>query len=373
MAKSFEELESLQTPGNQKKRQAVDSLRGYAYQFYQTLIAWITLKENEILLLEVAEDFAVVARDALKATQVKDTAGSGSVTLKTKSVADTIKALWDFQQVNPDRNVYITYLTTSKIGKETGLTFPGNHKGLTYWRVAAREGTDVEPIRRILSKLKLPQEVIDFIKAATPDELRDVILRRINWVCGEKDIEGLEKTIRDHLIYFGDERGFTPTDSEKARDSLIVAILKKIVQESNRQLSRADFLRIFEKAVSISIPVTQIREFAKMLATAQGSSVGTISAAELVLDATLIPLPPRTVKRNCLVEELVSDMGQSGAMWLHGSSGTGKTVLAQFIARKSKYDWLLIQLRDCASASVLGSHLCRVLQTLQSSRIGGII
>ncbi len=368
-----EEIGNLQIPDDQAKRQAVASLRGYIYQIYQSLNAWMRLEEDEILLLEVAEDFAVIAKNALKVTQVKDTAGSGSVTLNTKSVADTIKSLWEFQQANSNRNVYMTFLTTAEIGKERGLTFPDNHSGLAYWRVAAREGTDIEPIRQVLLKLKLPQEAIDFIRDATPDDLRERILRKIDWVCGEKDIGALEQAINERLIYFGTKKSCTPTDSAKARDSLIVAILRKVVQKSNRQLSRADFLRIFEKATSISLPVSQVREFIKIMAANQGPSVGTISAAELVLDATLMPLPPRTVDRHSLVEELVSDMGQSGAMWLHGSSGTGKTILAQFIARQSKYNWLLIQLRDCPSASALDSHLCRVLQTLQLSRIGGVI
>ena len=368
-----EEIRNLQIPDDEIGRQAVNSLRGYVYQIYQTLNAWLTLKEDEVLLLEVAEDFAVIAKNALKATQVKDTAGSGSVTLKTESVSKTIKSLWEFQQANPDRNVYITYLTTSKIGKEKGLSFPDNHSGLTYWRVAAREGTDIEPLRQALLGIDLPPKVIDFIKGSTSDELRERILRRIDWVCGEQDIEALDKTISDRLVYFGDQKGCAPTDSEKARDSLIAAILKKIVQESGRQLLKADFLRIFEKAVSISLPMSQLREImGSRLAANQGASVGTVSAADLVLNAAQVPLPPRTVNRRSLVEELISDMGQSGSLWLHGSSGTGKTVLAQFIARQSRYDWLLVQLRDC-SASEIEFRLCRILQPLQSRRIGGVI
>jgi len=367
-----EEIGNLQTPDDQAKRQAVDSIRGYLYQIYQTLNAWITLKEDDILLLEVAEDFAVIAEGALSLTQVKDTAGSGSVTLKTKSVADTIKSLWEFQQANPERKVCITYLTTAKIGKETGLTFPDNHTGLAYWRVAAREGADIEPLRQVLLTLDLPSQIIDFIDGATPDELRDVILRQIKWGCDEKNIEGLEKTILERLIYFGNDKGCSPTDSEKARDSLIYAILEKIVQGSNRQLTRGDLLCIFEKATTISIPISQMREFTRILAANQGSSVGMIPVAGLVQNAAQMSLPPRVLNRRSLVEELVSDMGQSGAIWLHGSSGTGKTVLVQFIGLQSKYNWLYIQLRDC-SASELEFRLCRILQTLQSSRIGGVI
>ncbi len=60
MSNKFEELEGLGVPDEQIGRQAVDCLRGYIYQIYQSLTEWIKLKENEILLLEVAEDFAVI-------------------------------------------------------------------------------------------------------------------------------------------------------------------------------------------------------------------------------------------------------------------------------------------------------------------------
>jgi len=49
-----EEIGKLQIPDDEIGRQAVDSLCGYVYQIYQTLNAWLILKENEILLLEVA-------------------------------------------------------------------------------------------------------------------------------------------------------------------------------------------------------------------------------------------------------------------------------------------------------------------------------
>lgn len=366
-------FDTLQMPDDQIKRQAISSLRGYIYQIYQSLNAWITIEEDQILLLEVAEDFAVLAKNALKGVQVKDTASTGSVTLKTDSVADTIKSLWQFQQANTDKDVSITYLTTSEIGKEQKTTFPDNQNGLTYWRIAAREGADVEPIRQVLSELGLPSELLDFINTATPDELREKILRKITWACGEKDIETLRQTILDRLVYFGNRLGFTATDSEKAHDLLVVEILEKIIDETSRQLSKADLLRFFEKAVSVSMPTSAVRELLKGAMSLGSDSTGSsISATDIVIHASRIPLSPRLVNRQRLVDDLVNGMVQSGTLWLHGSSGTGKTVLAQFIARRSKYDWLVLQLRDCP-ASEIDFRLCRALQVLRSGNIGGII
>ena len=41
------------------RRQASDSIRGYVYQIYQSVFAWITLKNLQALVLEGAEDFDV--------------------------------------------------------------------------------------------------------------------------------------------------------------------------------------------------------------------------------------------------------------------------------------------------------------------------
>ncbi len=48
-------------------RQAIASLRGYAYQLYVSVLAWIGLSDGEVIHLEVAEDYAVATRNALEA------------------------------------------------------------------------------------------------------------------------------------------------------------------------------------------------------------------------------------------------------------------------------------------------------------------
>ena len=43
-------------PQGDVARQAVAALRGYAFQLYGSVLAWLELKEGEDLFLEVAED-----------------------------------------------------------------------------------------------------------------------------------------------------------------------------------------------------------------------------------------------------------------------------------------------------------------------------
>ena len=57
-------------------RDATDSIRGYVYQAYQSVLAWMRLDEHEILILEGAEDFDIHRGRSVTTTQVKDVAGS---------------------------------------------------------------------------------------------------------------------------------------------------------------------------------------------------------------------------------------------------------------------------------------------------------
>jgi hypothetical protein len=59
------------TPDN-AARQAINALAGYAYQLYQTLLAWVDLQPEQLLFVEVAEDYAVATATTLDAAQIRD-------------------------------------------------------------------------------------------------------------------------------------------------------------------------------------------------------------------------------------------------------------------------------------------------------------
>jgi hypothetical protein len=105
-------------PQGDVARQAVAALRGYAFQLYGSVLAWLELKDGEDLFLEVAEDYAVVAQDALKAVQAKETLASGAVTLNTAGIKEAINSFVDLSNRNPARTVSLRYFTTSPIGLE---------------------------------------------------------------------------------------------------------------------------------------------------------------------------------------------------------------------------------------------------------------
>jgi hypothetical protein len=193
------------------------------------------------------------------------------------------------------------------------------------------------------------------------------------WVCGAQDFTGLSQTILDQLVCIGENLQLTPLDSERAIDSLVTEVLKTTVQSENRTLNRADFLRVFVNASSVSVSASSMRKHVEAMSGIVGKFSGDmVSAPGSAMAVSEIPLPARTIKRKNLVSELLLGMGQAGTLWLYGSSGVGKTVLSQLIARRSQRDWLLIELRDCP-ARQLDFRLRKTIESLGRNRIGGVI
>lgn len=124
------------------RRQATDTIRGYEYQIWQSVFRWVTLKPNEILFLEKAEDFDVTSDGEAETTQVKDTMRSGNVTLNSPSVLDAISNFWRHQKQNPNYFIRFRLLTTSARGLEQSNPFSGV-KGLDYWDRCKGDASDL--------------------------------------------------------------------------------------------------------------------------------------------------------------------------------------------------------------------------------------
>ena len=68
-----------------------------------------------------------------------------------RQAVDSLKGY--IYQIYQSKEIHCQYLTTSEIGKEKGILFPNEQPGLLFWRTAAREGSDLEPLRKALQFL----------------------------------------------------------------------------------------------------------------------------------------------------------------------------------------------------------------------------
>ncbi|MDW5317459.1 hypothetical protein [Rhizobium sp. PL01] len=318
-------------------RQAVESLRGYIYQIYASALAWVSLQDDALLHLELAEDYSVAVDDLLNARQVKAT--SEPMTLNTPSVAQTIDALFDLQDRNQGRVVNIQYLTTSEVGLERRLEDRINGaSGLSYWNLAAL-GAPLEPLRKRLLSLQIDARARTFISGASEEELRRVLLSRIEWRCGEPSLDGLREQLEDLIVAWCDRRNQSSSNAGSIVSRMLQRVLEVIVSK-DRLLRRADLIRLFDETTSVSVPREIFDQ--KLAALSEKSRRVEASAA---IEPLSLPIISQLAPRRQLVKACQNALIEFGVIWLHAGAGYGKTTIAGMAAAEGSSDWQVARFR----------------------------
>jgi hypothetical protein len=354
-----------------KQRQATASIRGYVYQAYQSVLAWMRLGEQDILFLEGAEDFDVHSADGVTATQVKDTAGSGTITLRSGDAVAAINNLWRHKQNNLDKTISLRFLTTASPGRERGDMF-GGIPGIEYWSLAkVVDELPLEPLTSFLLSLELEPSLTDFLRLSDDHTIRQELICRLDWDTGYKPIEGLVADIKDRLVFFGARRGIDSYQSEKVLDTLLRKVVDLLSSNTERRLIYADFIREFEQAtmelVSREEAVTLRHALNHLGQLAQGattSMLADLSGAPQVLGSSM-PLIEGAAFRTDLVLELVDVLRHHRVLFLRGSTGLGKTSLAQLLVGHMGGEWVWAGFRGRGPRQI-ADHLKRAAFELQT-------
>jgi hypothetical protein len=246
---------SSNVPQGDPAGQAVDSLRGYAYQIYASALAWLNLGGNEALYLEVAQDYAIAVKQALEAIQVKDT--QTKITINSASIRRAISDFVDLVKRNPGRRVVLRFLTTSNLGTEQkAKDRAAGEPTLKYWDKAAGDA-DIGPLRKVLEQLDLSPAAKAYIKKRTDEQLRSDLLRRISWDCGAPGFGQIKEHFEERVVTFAKESfGVPPSEAKRLASTLLHHVLERAVERapSKRKLTRAALLQLVENATHISIP-----------------------------------------------------------------------------------------------------------------------
>jgi hypothetical protein len=362
-------------PQGDPGRQAVAALKGYAFQLYGSVLAWLELKEGEDLFLEVAEDYAVVAQAVLRAVQAKETRASGAVTLNTAGVREAINSFVDLSHLNPERTVSLRYFTTSPIGleREVADRIEGM-PGLEYWGSVAR-GADLAPLRARLLRLELKEQTRAYIEGLDDQGLRDKLVRRITWDCGQGGLDNLEWEIEAKLLRLVlPGIRIEPDQVGRVTSALVEQTLRTAVSMPPRRLSTADLLRSIKGVTHTPILSSDLSTLVSML-TRQGGGTHQLSVmprSPWLFAVDELPLPARLVPRHALVDSVRGTLSAHGLGILTGSTGLGKTIIARFAAAEEGGNWRVADLRDLSGVGV-ADRLTAVLASLSDIDAGGII
>jgi tetratricopeptide (TPR) repeat protein len=349
MNSSFSSGQRLAPSGN-PKRQAVDALRGYAYQLYVSALAWVRLTEKERLYLEVAEDYALVAQDSLEGVQVKDTAGSGAVTINNQDVLDTLDNFVDLVERNPQFNVSMRFLSTAPIGMEKQTTHRVDGRAvLAYWPEAARNA-DVKPLRDAILKAAITPRVRTFIDSRNDEELRRDLLKPICWDCGQPILLEVKDELSSALTWYANNSlRLPPSDSAylpaEVMDHLLETVLKPNPQD--RYLDAVTLLRLCEAVGTVTL--SRSNHDALMEQAMRGSHANRLPMnrmPRLLENEESIPMPTLLLPRPAALQKAVAGLSEKSVVFLCAGTGMGKTVIARMAARAHGGDWKVVDLRN---------------------------
>ena len=331
------------------KRQAHASIKGYHYQILHSVEAWLGLAKDEILYLEGAEDFDKVSGDAATATQVKHT--RGNITLRSQQVIDGINNYWELRTNNPDRRVKFRLLTKSKIGKEQDTPLGMDKPGLEVWSRCFGDEAAIEKISNFLqTDGKISEEVNDFLKASSPQEIYEQLIEPIAWETDSKSISYVEQSIREHLIHHGDRYSISPPDAEKVVASLITEAWRAASDEENCELTRKRFLEIFAENTRVSVPMqdTQNQQpinLKILLDSIKEALLGDLPDINIAFQSkfytqnTVPPLLPDAISRGELLTSIQTKLQSDGIAIIQGGTGRGKTTLANLTTKTIDGSW----------------------------------
>ncbi len=331
------------------KRQAVHSLRGYAYQIWQSLNEWLSLSEGEVLFLEGAEDIDKLGPGYAETTQVKDIQ-SGSITLNSGEVLDAIKHFWEHKKHNPKVRIKYRFLTTAERGKEKSPTF-GEKKGLDLWDECKHRNFDPKPLKDfLLTKDTFSDDLKTFIGSADNETLRLELIVPLEWDTGNPKLEYLEEIILNKIKTLGARFKILPLVSEKALPALLKYVFEKACSTSDRELTDIKLLEQFEGSVTVSVPISAMTEKISALTAQfegmmQFPSTGVTPQLALIQQSITPTLPEKYARRQKLVDSLKIKFLKNKFITLRGSAGMGKSSMAALLVNSLKLEHKWVNLR----------------------------
>lgn len=345
-----------------RKRQAIHTLKGFSYQIWQSVYKWVNLKDGEVLFLEGAEDIDFHGPERTETIQVKETQGSGPVTLQTSDVLEAIGHFWEHQKNNPAVTVTFRFLTTAERGHERSRHF-GALRGLDYWESCRYPNTDPALIRSfLLGQTILLDGLRAFLASCSDDELRQQLIRRIEWDTGNKPQPFIEELVNDKVAAYGDRvYSLPPSESIRIVPHLLKQAWDTVLKEEDRWLSYRGFMEVFQQVATETVSKQELNFLRSSLTQsllANEASTGHTSRtysrplSESIFEPVSSPLNDKLVLRPALVSRLHTQLNNTGILVLKGSTGMGKSTLSNAVANLDGTSWRKLDMRGRAPEQI---------------------
>ena len=382
------------------ERSAVPSFRGYAYQAYQTIRAWLKCADNEQILCEFGEDIAVVRRDAagkisvVELDQIKHR--QGAITLRSEAVAMAIESLLSHKRANPSLTLTLRVSTISDRGKEQGVDWRHADCGLDLWdRIRSDLGVPPDAcaaLRRFIIKhLKVSSDSTDFLKTIDDSVFKREVVCRMFWDTGDQSYSEIQAEIlrllaarprpiadRDEVDAVSDRLWRHVTD--RMTDAGAPPLTKRELEEvlSRETAAQVDRGTLRQMASGVQRIETRVENIQGELAPLAGPLVGLHRGAALEITSEdellnqLPNLPDLCSSRQGVIDTLNAESLGRRLVWIHGWTGSGKSTLANLFVRTRNAQVIWCNVRGLEELAVT-ERLVRLLARSHALNQGAAI
>lgn len=313
-------------------RQAVSTIRGYIYQVWWSVDAWLQLQSvDEVIYLEGAEDLDKVGADEATAGQIKHEAAS--ISLNNKRAHEALENFWALSEREPNRHVDFHYMTTASAATERDGVF-GDVCGVEAWRVAQTRLDMAGVIQTYLAeKLPATSSLRAFLASAEAGQVQARLIRRFHWFLNQPGVADVKLSVDDRLTARLSAKNIPLSYLERVRNHLYSFTWDTLVKPEShkRRLTVADLLRQVDAATTEHLPVTarQYQQFVEAL------HAGAFDPGGVLLKLMRLPVPEvpsPLLARPQLVGNVRRLVDERKAVLLTGTVFKGKTTLAQLVA-----------------------------------------
>ncbi|MGA3008514.1 MAG: hypothetical protein ABSE59_11555 [Opitutaceae bacterium] len=365
----------IQSPVDQ---QAHAPSRGFVFQWWLTVDAWLCLQGEERLYVECTEDFAKFTTGRADMTQAK--ALTGNLTLRSADAIEAIEHLWNFWQQKPTIALRLAVVTTAGVGQEQNDPFKGI-AGLTLWNqtAASRDVASAEQLRHFLASdpqvaTKLSPSLAAYLRDVPAKDFLEKIVIPLVWDTGHDDHSGVREAVHEKLDHLAIRKfGMNPDQAEALASVLFTTIAETAASGENLAFTATTLLK---KAQDFFAPQQTALIAARQSTLFGGLVVGT---SELVANWTIgmpsVPIQAAVEysRRDGAVAAIKKNFGTVSFVVLTGSTGMGKTTLAQLFSAASGGAWLQLNLGGELSAAIHGLQECVYLMGVHRPMLDLII
>lgn len=381
-----------------KNRDAYSTIRGFVYQVDITILRWLELGENDLLVLEKGEDIDILHGNIEKGKPLRELeqikVRENNLTLKSDEVLESILNFFLHRKNNPKLKLSFRFITNTDYGKERPAIFLDGSSGIEVWiKLKNRELLNASEylneiknylrtsankrIRKFTSKESFDkQNSIEnwrdfqlFLSNSTDDEFNDFIFS-FEWSLKNDDTAEIGTTIKNKLIEKKIAKNLDIASNFYSRLFFFVfkLLCKKTEKElckqnlndqtSNIPLNHSDQIFLDYLNGLFRNIENRVNELEKNIETNNVSienlykTVGNLANTDAIFNYSLNNLPinspsliPTGSLRKEKVNQLINFFKEKTWIALQGINGTGKSQLAVLISKEYSQHWWL-ELRE---------------------------